>query len=61
MMVLSTDEPENFAWKLIIDAWCFLGETMYADLMNVHTRFLHIYMWKLKIPLKIFMGSIVGK
>jgi hypothetical protein len=26
---------------------------MYVDLMNVHTRFLRKYLWKLKIPLKI--------
>jgi hypothetical protein len=36
---------------------------MYLDLMNGHTRFLHTYLWKLKILLKIkiFMWFLNNK
>jgi hypothetical protein len=34
---------------------------MYADIMNVHTAFLGKYIWKIKVPLKINVVSLLKK
>jgi hypothetical protein len=45
---LHPDEPNKFSWSLTSS-----GKSMYTDFMNDHTRYLHKYLWKLKVPLKI--------
>jgi hypothetical protein len=41
----------------------FIVKSMYLDLMNEDAQFLHKYLWKLKLPLKIkiFMWFLRGK
>ena len=45
-------QPDCFVWKLT-ETGIFTVKSIYEDMMNGHTRFLHTYLWKLKIPLKI--------
>ena len=52
MNVNVSQSPDRFVWKLTASG-IFSVKSMYEDLMNGHTRFLHTYLWKLKIPLKI--------
>ena len=52
MYVHLLDTPDTFVWKHT-SMGVFFVKSMYADLMNGHTRFLHQYIWKLKVPLKI--------
>jgi hypothetical protein len=51
-----TTESDKFVWKLT-DSGIFSVKSMYLDWMNGHTIYLRMYLWKLKIPLKmkIFM------
>jgi hypothetical protein len=62
MMVNISDQQDKFAWKLT-KSGIFTVKSMYLDLMNEDARFLHIYLWKLKLPLKIkiFMWLLRGK
>src|SRR4051812_34001906 len=46
------DEHDKFVWKLMPTGQ-FSVKSMYADLINGHTRFLRKYLWNFKIPLKI--------
>ena len=43
---------DHFAWSLTASKE-FTVKPMYEDLMNDQARYLHKYLWKLKIPLKI--------
>ena len=52
MQVSLSDEPDVFRWKLTASGK-FSVKSMYDHYMNGHTRFLHGYLWKLKVPLKI--------
>jgi hypothetical protein len=47
-----TTEPNKFIWKLT-DSGFFSVKSFYMDLMNGHAIYVHTYLWKLKIPLKI--------
>src|SRR4051812_17028639 len=62
MAIELTNEQDIFVWKLT-DSRIFMVKSMHSDLMNVHTRFLCKYLWKLKIPLKIkvFMWFLNSK
>jgi hypothetical protein len=60
MSVQLTHENDKFVWKLT-DSGLFSVKSMYLDLMNGHTRFLRKYLWKIKIPLKIFMWFLSNK
>jgi hypothetical protein len=52
MPMVNDDNPDKFVWK-IASTRLFNVKCMYLDLMNCHTRFLHKYLWELKITLKI--------
>ena len=52
MRVNLIDEEDTFKWTLISNG-TFTVKLYYEDLLNGHTRYLHKYLWKLKIPLKI--------
>jgi hypothetical protein len=52
MMVQLSNTPDQFVWKLT-DTSTFSIKSLYSDQLNGPTRFLHRYLWKLKIPLKI--------
>jgi hypothetical protein len=52
MPMVNDDNPDKFVWKLT-STRLFNVKCMYLDLMNGHTRFLHKYLWELKITLKI--------
>ena len=52
MEVRLSDEDDTFVWKLT-DSGKFTVKSMYEDLMNGHTVYLHKFLWKLKLPLKI--------
>jgi hypothetical protein len=56
MKVNLTDDSDSFIWHLT-ESGIFSVKSLYTDLMNGHTRFLHKYLWKIKVPLriKIFM------
>jgi hypothetical protein len=62
MMVHLSDNPDQFTWKLTTTG-IFTVKSLYLDQMNGHTRFLHKYLWKLKVPLKvkIFMWFLKNK
>jgi hypothetical protein len=62
MTVNIFDQQDKFAWKLT-KSGVFTVKSMYLDLMNEDARFLHRYLWKLKLPLKIkiFMWLLRGK
>jgi hypothetical protein len=47
-----SDQPDKFVWKLK-KSGVFTVKSMYLDLMNEDAQFLHKYLWKLKLPLKI--------
>jgi hypothetical protein len=55
-------EPDHFVWKLTTNG-SFSVKSMYEDMMNDHTPFLHKFLWKMKIPLKIkiFMWFLSNK
>lgn len=46
------NDDDKFVWKLT-STGLFSVKSMYADLINNHTRFFRKYLWSLKIPLKI--------
>jgi hypothetical protein len=48
---LST-QSDRFKWDLT-DSGVFSVKSMYLDYMNDHTPYLHKFLWKIKIPLKI--------
>ena len=52
MNVNLTEDPDSFKWNLSVNG-LFSVKSLYANLMNDHTRFLHKYLCRLKIPLKI--------
>jgi hypothetical protein len=52
MMVHLIEDSDVFVWKLNTSG-IFSVKSMYAHMMNGHTIFLHKYIWKLKVPLKI--------
>ena len=52
MAVNLTPEPDSFVWKLTNTDF-FTVKSLYLDLMNDSTRYLHKYLWKLKVPLKV--------
>jgi hypothetical protein len=52
MEVNLTDDSDSFIWHLT-ESGVFSVKSFYTDLMNGHTRFLHTYLWKIKVPLKI--------
>jgi hypothetical protein len=62
MSIQLNNDQDKFMWKLT-ETGTFTVKSMYLDLMNGHTRFLHRYLWKLKIPLKIkvFMWFLNSK
>jgi hypothetical protein len=57
-----TSEPDKFIWKLTYTG-IFSVKSMYLDWMNDHTVYLRMYLWKLKLPLKIkkFMWFLSNK
>ena len=62
MQVTLDDVPDYFKWNLT-QTGQFTVKSMYEDLMNDHTIYLHKYLWKLKIPqkIKIFMWFLHRK
>ena len=62
MRVSLTSVPNVFKWNLNTTG-VYTVKSLYADLMNGHTRYLSKYLWKLKDPLKIkiFYGSFIGR
>jgi hypothetical protein len=52
MDVQLSNKLDRFVWNLT-KYGVFTIKSMYLDLMNEDTQFLHKYLWKLKIPLKI--------
>jgi hypothetical protein len=54
MNVHLSDEPCSFKWNLTTTG-IFSVKSMYADYMNGHTVFLKKYLWKIKVPLKIWI------
>ena len=54
MSVNLSDEPDTLRWK-ITQSGMFLVKSYYAELMNDNTRYLRKYLWKLKVPLKIWI------
>jgi hypothetical protein len=49
--------------EILVKSGVFSFKSFYTDLMNRHTRFLHKYLWKIKVPLKIkiFMWFLYKK
>jgi hypothetical protein len=47
-----SDVSDVFTWSLTTSG-TFSVKSMYADLMNGHTVFLHKHIWKIKVPPKI--------
>ena len=47
-----SDDNDAFRWGLTAHG-TFTVKSMYSDYMNGHTRFLHKYIWRMKVPLKI--------
>jgi hypothetical protein len=45
-------DQDKFVWGLT-SSGKFTIKSMYGDMLNGHARYLHKYLWKLKIPLKI--------
>jgi hypothetical protein len=62
MKVNLTDDSDSFIWHLT-ESGVFSVKSLYTDLMNGYTRFLHKYLWKIKVPLniKIFMWFLHKK
>jgi hypothetical protein len=62
MEVNLTDDSDSFIWHLT-ESGVFSVKSLYTDLMNGHTRFLHKYLWKIKVPpkIKIFMWFLHKK
>jgi hypothetical protein len=62
MEVNLTDDSDSFIWHLT-ESGVFSVKSLYTDLKNGHTRFLHKYLWKTKVPLniKIFMWFLHKK
>ena len=58
MRVNLLDEPDKFQWMHTSNR-IFSVKSLYEDLLNGHTRYLRIYLCKLKIPLKIKNISLV--
>ena len=52
MRVTLTNLPDAFNWNLTTSG-IYTVKSLYADLLNGHTRYFSKYLWKLKIPLKI--------
>jgi hypothetical protein len=52
MDVLLTTQPDVFRWGLT-ESGLFLVKSMYIDYMDNHTKYLHKYLWRIKVPLKI--------
>jgi hypothetical protein len=52
MEVQLSSEQDKFVWSLTI-AGSFSVKSMYLEYMNGHTKYLHRYIWKIKVPLKI--------
>jgi hypothetical protein len=52
MMVSLSNQLDKFVWKFT-KTCVFTVKSMYLDLMNEDAQFLHKYLWKLKLPLKI--------
>jgi hypothetical protein len=52
MDIALSENLDVFRWGLTASG-SFSVKSMYLDLMNGHTRFLHKYIWKMKVPLKI--------
>jgi hypothetical protein len=52
MAVQLSNEPDKSVWNLTKND-VITVKSMYLDLMNEDAQFLHKYLWKLKIPLKV--------
>ena len=52
MQVCVSDVADQFKWDLTTNG-VFTVSSMYSDMMHGHTPFLHKYLWKLKVHLKI--------
>jgi hypothetical protein len=52
MEINLVNKPDKFSWSLTTSR-VFSVNSMYADYMSGHTRFLRKYIWKLKVLLKI--------
>jgi hypothetical protein len=52
MDVQLTTQPDHFKWGLT-KSGLFTVKSMYLDYMDDHTKYLHKYLWKIKVPLKI--------
>jgi hypothetical protein len=47
-----TNEKDTFIWNLT-ESGQFSVRSLYVELLNVNTKFLRKYLWKIKVPLKI--------
>jgi hypothetical protein len=47
-----TSQPDVFKWGLT-KSGLYSVKSMYIDYMDDHTKYLHKYLWKIKVPLKI--------
>jgi hypothetical protein len=52
MAVSLSYEQDKFVWCLTTSG-VFTVKSIYLDYMNVHTKYLKKYIWKMKVPLKI--------
>lgn len=52
MLVTLIQNKDSFHWRLTPTV-SFTVKSIYLNLMNEHARYLRMYLWKLKIPLKI--------
>jgi hypothetical protein len=52
MGVQLTTQPNVFKWGLT-KSRLFLVKSMYIDYMDDHAKYLHKYLWKIKVSLKI--------
>jgi hypothetical protein len=62
MNIHLNNQLDNFVLKLT-KSRAFTVKSSYLDYMNDHTKFLHKYIWKMKVPLKIgiLCGSYIVK
>ncbi|RCV08677.1 hypothetical protein SETIT_1G346000v2, partial [Setaria italica] len=52
MRVNLSVHPDQFVWKLTTTGK-FTVKSLYLQLMNDNTTYLHKYLWKFKVPLKV--------
>uniref|UniRef100_K3Z068 Reverse transcriptase zinc-binding domain-containing protein n=1 Tax=Setaria italica TaxID=4555 RepID=K3Z068_SETIT len=57
MRVNLSVHPDQFVWKLTTTGK-FTVKSLYLQLMNDNTTYLHKYLWKFKVPLKVIHMAV---